>query len=104
LRPKRSSPRIEGGPRDRQLRYFFEEYAFDTDLRELHRGATHLAAALALFGRVAEARAAVNDGLALDPHFTCHRFLADPLSDNPIFVAAERRISGGMRLAGVPDR
>jgi hypothetical protein len=86
------------------LRYFFEEYAFDTDLRELHRRATHLAAALALFGRVAEARAAVNDGLALDPHFTCHRFLADPLSDNPIFVAAERRISGGMRLAGVPDR
>ena len=30
---------IEGRLRDRQLRYFFEEYAFDTDRRELHRGA-----------------------------------------------------------------
>jgi len=29
---------IEGRLRDRQLRYFFEEYAFDTDRRELHRG------------------------------------------------------------------
>lgn len=30
---------IEGRLRGRQLRYFFEEYAFDTDRRELHRGA-----------------------------------------------------------------
>jgi TolB-like protein/tetratricopeptide (TPR) repeat protein len=27
-------------PEDRHLRYFFEEYAFDTDRRELHRGAS----------------------------------------------------------------
>jgi TolB-like protein/Tfp pilus assembly protein PilF len=37
---RRWSPMIEGRlMRDRQLRYFFEEYAFDTDRRELHRGA-----------------------------------------------------------------
>ena len=36
---RRWSPKIEGRLRDRQLRYFFEEYAFDTDRRELHRGA-----------------------------------------------------------------
>jgi TolB-like protein len=63
----------------------------------------HLAAALALLGSVDEARAAVEDGLALDSHFTCRRFLANPLSDNPTFLAAEKRISEGMRLAGVPE-
>jgi DNA-binding winged helix-turn-helix (wHTH) protein len=37
---RRWSLMIEGRlMRDRQLRYFFEEYAFDTDRRELHRGA-----------------------------------------------------------------
>ena len=38
----------------------------------------HLAAALALLGKLDEARAAVKHGLALDPCFTCHRFLANP--------------------------
>jgi tetratricopeptide (TPR) repeat protein len=63
----------------------------------------HLAAALALLGKLDEARAAVKDGLALDPCFTCHRFLANPMSNNPIFLAAEERTSEGMRLAGVPE-
>jgi TolB-like protein/class 3 adenylate cyclase/Flp pilus assembly protein TadD len=63
----------------------------------------HLAAALALLGKLDEARAAVKDGLALDPCFTCHRFLANPMSNNPIFLAAEKRTSEGMRLAGVPE-
>jgi TolB-like protein len=62
----------------------------------------HLAAALALLGKQKEARAAVRDGLALDPHFTRRRFLANPMSDNPTFFAAERRIAEGMRMAGVP--
>ena len=62
----------------------------------------HLAAALALLGKLDEARAAVKDGLALDPCFTCHRFLANPMSNNPIFLAAEERTSEGMRRAGVP--
>ena len=52
----------------------------------------HLGAALALLGELDEARAAVKDGLALDPYFTCRRFLADPMSDNAVFLAAEKRI------------
>jgi TolB-like protein/Flp pilus assembly protein TadD len=63
----------------------------------------HLAAALALLGKLKEARAAVRDGLALDPYFTRRRFLANPMSDNPTFLAAEKRISEGMRMAGVPE-
>jgi TolB-like protein/class 3 adenylate cyclase len=63
----------------------------------------HLGAALALLGRLEEARAAVKEGLALDPYFTCRRFLADPMSDNAVFLAAERRICEGMRRAGVPQ-
>ena len=63
----------------------------------------HLAAALALLGKQKEARAAVRDGLALDPHFTRRRFLANPMSDNPTFFAAEKRIAEGMRMAGVPE-
>jgi TolB-like protein len=63
----------------------------------------HLAAALALIGKFDEARAAVKDGLVLDPYFTCRRFRAHPLSDNPTFLAAEKRIAEGMRLAGVPE-
>ena len=63
----------------------------------------HLAAALALLGKLSDARAAVKDGLALDPYFTRRRFLANSLSDNPTFVAAEKRISEGMRMAGVPE-
>ncbi len=62
----------------------------------------HLAAAFALLGRLTEARAAAGDGLALDPHFTCRRFRANPMSDNPVFLAAEKRIGEGMSLAGVP--
>jgi len=63
----------------------------------------HLAAALAFLGRLSEARAAAKDGLALDPYFTRRRFLANPMSDNPTFIAAEKRISKGMRMAGVPE-
>ena len=63
----------------------------------------HLAAALALLGKLKEARAAAKHGLALDPYFTRRRFLANSMSDNPTFLAAEKRISGGMRMAGVPE-
>jgi TolB-like protein len=63
----------------------------------------HLAAALALLGKLKEAQAAAKDGLALDPYFTRRRFLANPMSDNPPFLAAEKRISEGMRMAGVPE-
>jgi hypothetical protein len=58
---------------------------------------------LALLGKLKEARAAVTGGLALDPYFTRRRFLANPMSDNPTFLAAEKRISEGIRMAGVPE-
>jgi hypothetical protein len=56
-----------------------------------------------LLGKLKEAQAAAKDGLALDPYFTRRRFLANPMSDNPPFLAAEKRISEGMRMAGVPE-
>jgi len=64
-----------------------------------------LAAALARLGKLDEARAAVNSGLALDPHFTIRRFrdVTCTISDNPTYRAGRERLSEGMRLAGVPE-
>ena len=67
----------------------------------------HLAAALALLGSLDEARAATQEGLALDPTFTIlrarARAAAVAMSDDPTFRAVGRRILDGMRLAGVPE-
>jgi TolB-like protein/Flp pilus assembly protein TadD len=64
----------------------------------------HLAAALAWLGKLDEARAAVQAGLALDPSFTIRRFrLTNAWSDNPTFLAGRERTLEGMRLAGVPE-
>ena len=75
-----------------------------------HRGqpklsyrAFSLAAALALLGRLDEARAAAKAGLALDPSFTIRRFRDGASSDNPAYLAGRERICEGMRLAGVPE-
>jgi TolB-like protein/class 3 adenylate cyclase len=63
-----------------------------------------LAAALAHLGKLDEARAAVKEGLALDPVFTIRRFKAYPYSGgNPTFRAGSRRIVEGMRMAGIPE-
>jgi tetratricopeptide (TPR) repeat protein len=63
-----------------------------------------LAAVLALLGDVAEARAAANAGLALDPKFTIRRFRAGHArSDAPAYLAGRERQCEGMRLAGVPE-
>jgi TolB-like protein/class 3 adenylate cyclase len=61
-----------------------------------------LAAALALLGSLAEARAAAKAGLALDPTFTIRRFRLGASSDNPTYLAKRERVYQGMRLAGVP--
>jgi TolB-like protein/class 3 adenylate cyclase/Flp pilus assembly protein TadD len=61
------------------------------------------AAILALVGEVAEARAAAQTGLALDPTFTMRRFRVGASSDNAIYLAGRERIYEGMRIAGVPE-
>jgi TolB-like protein/class 3 adenylate cyclase/Flp pilus assembly protein TadD len=64
-----------------------------------------LAAALARLGKLDEARAAVNAGLALDPRFTICRYrdVTYSNSDNPTYRAGRERLIEGMRLAGVPE-
>jgi TolB-like protein/Flp pilus assembly protein TadD len=62
-----------------------------------------LAAALALLGRLVEARAAAQAGLALDPAFTIRRFQRNLSSDNPTYVAWRERMYEGMRFAGLPE-
>jgi len=62
-----------------------------------------LAAALAHLGKLDEARAAAKEGLALDPTFTIRRLKRLPFSDNPTFRAGAKRLTQGMRLAGVPE-
>ena len=64
-----------------------------------------LAAVLARLGKLDEARAAVNAGLALDPRFTIRRYrdVTYANSDNPTYRAGRERLIEGMRLAGVPE-
>ena len=62
-----------------------------------------LAAALAHLGRLDEAQAAVQAGLALNPQFNLRRYRAGAASDNPTFLAQRERVVDGMRKAGVPE-
>ena len=62
-----------------------------------------LAAALANLGKLEEARAETQAGLALDPMFTVRRFRLGPESDNPVFLKQRERLMDGMRKAGVPE-
>ncbi|GAC1338967.1 MAG: hypothetical protein NVSMB20_15250 [Bradyrhizobium sp.] len=63
----------------------------------------HFAEVLALLGRLDEARAAAQAGLALDPSFDLRRYRVNALSDNPVYLAGRQRSCEGMRLAGVPE-
>ena len=62
-----------------------------------------LAAAQAHLGRMSEAQAAVQAGLALNPTFTIRLFRAGAFSDNPTYLAQRERFYDGMRKAGVPE-
>jgi len=62
-----------------------------------------LAAALAHLGKLDEARAAVKEGLALDPTFTIRRLKVYPFRGDPTFRARSKRIIEGMRMAGLPE-
>jgi TolB-like protein/Flp pilus assembly protein TadD len=62
-----------------------------------------LAAASALSGQTAEASAARDAGLRLDPNFTVARFRNEPRSKNATFLAQREHIYEGLSLAGVPQ-
>jgi len=62
-----------------------------------------MAADLVELGRLDEARAEVQAGLALNPGFTIRRYRAATQSDNPVFLKGHERIIEDMRKAGVPE-
>jgi TolB-like protein/Tfp pilus assembly protein PilF len=62
-----------------------------------------LAATFVRLGDMNEARAAVQAGLVRNTGFTVRRFRANPLSDNPTYLAWRERLYEAMRLAGVPE-
>ena len=62
--------------------------------------------ALALLGRLDEARSSVRAGLALNPSFTISsaRTTWTTMSDDPTHLAQLGRLLDGMRKAGVPEQ
>jgi tetratricopeptide (TPR) repeat protein len=64
-----------------------------------------LAGALAILGRLEEARAALQAALALNPQTTIARFRAafGSFSDNPVYLAGCERVFEGLRKAGLPE-
>jgi hypothetical protein len=62
-----------------------------------------LASALALLGKVDQAKAAAQGGLALHPYFTIRRYRTNLSSNDPTYIAGRERIYDGMRIAGVPE-
>ena len=62
-----------------------------------------LAAALAHLGRLEEARAAAEAGLAFDPAFTIGRRRANPFSPSPLYLKQIERYYAGLRMAGAPE-
>jgi hypothetical protein len=63
----------------------------------------HLASALAHLGRLEEAGAAAQAGLAVDPRFTVGQFRTFKYSDSPAHLAWRERLADGMRKAGLPE-
>ena len=65
-----------------------------------------LGVALALLGRLDEARSSVKDGPALNPTFTISRARAawSAMTDDPTHLAQLDRLLEGMRKAGAPEQ
>ena len=66
-------------------------------------GRFNMAAVLVELGRLDEARAEAQAGLALNPGFTLRRYRDGAQSDNPVFLKGRARIIEDMRKAGVPE-
>ena len=62
-----------------------------------------MAAALVELGRLDEARAEVQAGLALNPGFNIRRYRAGAQSDNPVFLKRRERNIEDMLKAGAPE-
>jgi hypothetical protein len=58
---------------------------------------------VAHLGRLNEARAAAEAGIALSPTFTIASFRANAPNDNSIYLTQRERIIEDMRKAGVPE-
>jgi TolB-like protein/class 3 adenylate cyclase len=71
--------------------------------RDLSMTHFFLAAALALLGRIAEARLAVEAGHSLNPTFTISRWRSGAPSNNPIFLAQRECVIEGLRKAGMSE-
>ena len=84
-----------------------EALAFFRRARELNpnyaTGRFNMAADLVELGRLDEARAEVQAGLALNPGFTLRRYRDGAQSDNPVFLKGRARIIEDIRKAGVPE-
>jgi TolB-like protein/Flp pilus assembly protein TadD len=63
-----------------------------------------LAAALGNLGKLDEARAETQAGLALNPNFSVHGFRVGAESNNPIFLTQRERLLEGVRKAGLPEQ
>jgi hypothetical protein len=66
-------------------------------------GRFNRAATLMELGRLDEARAEAQAGLALNPGFTIRRYRAGAQSDNPAFLKRSERMIENMRKVGLPE-
>jgi len=71
--------------------------------RNYATGHFNLSAILVELGRLDEARAEVQAGLALTPEFTLRRYRAGAQSDNPVYLKRREQLIDAMRKAGVPE-
>ncbi len=71
--------------------------------RNYATGHFNLSAVLVELGRLDEARAEVQAGLALTPEFTLRRYRAGAQSDNPVYLKRREQLIDAMRKAGVPE-
>ncbi len=87
----------------------FDGHPEETESHELElnpnyaTGRFNLAATLVELGRIDEARAEAQTGLALNPGFTIRRYRDGAQSDNPVFLKRREQIIEDMRKAGVPE-
>ena len=63
-----------------------------------------LASAYAWLGQSAEARAAIDELLKLNPNYTVDRWAHAAFSNNPVFLTQYQRIIEGLRKAGLPEK